>query len=180
MKRIRVPISGLISVSTSGTNLTEAMKVADPARTIRLQVIEGALSVEHQLDAVILHYFFGESHDRRAAFASLVLSSDWCSFAAKRKLIAHIINEQELLKGSEKNEFDNLMRKVMTTRDAFAHGRLSSDDKRVWLSYFAGIPQKQELTDEYLTEIETLLCEGVSKANALAVKIGAKKPAENS
>jgi len=59
MKLIRVPISGLISVSTSGTNVTEAMKVTDPARTNRLQVIEGALTVEHQLDAVILYYFFG-------------------------------------------------------------------------------------------------------------------------
>jgi len=50
----------------------------------------------------------------------------------------------------------------------------------VWLSYFEGTPRQQELTDEYLTEIEILLREAVSKAFALAVKIGAKKPAENS
>jgi len=46
MKLIQVPISGLISVSTSGTNVAEAMKVTDPARTNRLKVIEGALTVE--------------------------------------------------------------------------------------------------------------------------------------
>jgi hypothetical protein len=84
----------------------------------RLKVIQGALSVEHQLDAVITHYFFGSSHERRAAFESLVLKSDWCSFAAKRKLVTHIINEQNLLQGREKAEFDKLMRDVMSVRNA--------------------------------------------------------------
>ncbi len=180
MKLIQVPISGLISVSTSGTNVAEAMKVTDPARTNRLKVIEGALTVEYQLNAVILYYFFGASHEKRDTFESIVLNSDWCSFAAKRKLIRHIINEQKLLEGQAKDEFDKLIGKVMSVRNAFTHGRLSSDEKRVWLSYFEGTPRQQELTDEYLTEIEILLREAVSKALALAVKIGAKKPAENS
>jgi len=68
------------------------------------------------------------------------------------------------------------MKKVMSARNAFAHGRFSSDQEHVWLSYFEGTPRKQELTDEYLTQIETLLREAVSKAYALAVKIGAKRP----
>ena len=110
----------------------------------------------------------------------MVLGSDWCSFAAKRKLITHIINEQNLLEGGDKNEFDKLMRDVMSVRNAFAHGKLSSDDeRRVWLSFFSGTPQKQELTDEYLTEIETLLRVAFDKTFGLAVKIGATKPAEN-
>ncbi len=133
------------------------MNLAREARRNRLKVIEGALSVENQLGAVIEHYFFGSSHERRAVFESLILNSDWCSFAEKRKLITHIINEQKLPEGREKEEFDKLMRKVMSARNAFAHGKISSDDKRVWLSFFSGTPQKQELTDEYLTEIETLL-----------------------
>ena len=35
--------------------------------------------------------------------------------------------------------------------------RFSSDDKRVWLSFFEETPRNVELTDEYLTEIEGLL-----------------------
>ena len=143
-------------------------------------MIEGALSVENQLDAVILHYFFGPSHERRAVFESLVLGSDWCSFAAKRKLITHIINEQNLLEGGDKNEFDKLMRDVMSVRNAFAHGKLSSDDeRRVWLSFFEGTPRKVELTDEYLTKVETLLLLAFDKTSKLEVKIGATKLVEN-
>jgi len=109
----------------------------------------------------------------------LVLGSDWCSFAAKRKLITHIINEQKLLEGLDKQEFDNLIRKVMSVRNAFAHGKISSDDKQVWLSFFEGTPRKVELTDEYLTEVETLIRAGLDKTFELAVKIGATKLAEN-
>jgi hypothetical protein len=128
---------------------------------------------------VILHYFFGSSHERRAAFESLVLNSDWCSFAAKRKLITHIINEQNLLEGRNKGEFDKLMKDVMSVRNAFAHGKISSDDKRVWLSFFEGAPRKVELTDEYLTDIETLLRAAFDRTFALAVAIGATKLSEN-
>jgi hypothetical protein len=135
MKQIRVPVTGTAQVSTSGINLTEAINLAQEARRNRLKVIEGALSVENQLDTVIAHYFFGPTHERRRVFESLVLGSDWCSFAAKRKLITHIINEQKLLEGLGKQEFDNLIRKVMSVRNAFAHGKFSSDDKRVWLSF---------------------------------------------
>jgi len=178
MKQIQVIVTGTAHVSTTGINLTEAMKLSREARRNSLKIIEGALSVENQLEAVILHYFFGASHERRAVFESLVLNSDWCSFAAKRKLIAHIISEQNLLEGSNKNEFEKLMKDVMSVRNAFAHGRLSSDDKRVWLSFFEGTPRKEELTDDYLTKVETLLRKAFDKAFELAVKIGATKPTE--
>ncbi len=178
MKQIQVVVTGTAHVSTEGINLSEAMNLAREARRNRIKVIEGALSVENQLEAVILHYFFGASRERRAVFESLVLNSDWCSFAAKRTLIAHIISEQNLLAGSGKNDFEKLMRDVMSVRNAFAHGRLSSDDKRVWLSFFEGRPRKEELTDDYLTNIEALLRKGFDMAFELTVKIGATKPTE--
>ena len=179
MKQIKAVVTGVAHVSTAGINLAEAITLSQQARRNRLSVIEGALSVENQLEAVILHYFFGSSHERRAIFEALVLKSDWCSFAPKRKLILHIISEQSLLQGRDKNDFDKLMRDVMSVRNAFAHGRLSSDDKRVWLSFFEGAPRKEELTDDYLARVETLLRTGFDKAFEIAVKIGATKLAEN-
>ena len=126
-----------------------------------------------------MHYFFGASDERRGAFESLVLNSDWCSFAAKRKLITHIINEQNLLEGPDKSDFDKLMRDVMSIRNAFAHGKLSSDEKRAWISFFEGRPRQEELTDEYLANIENTLRVAFFKTLELAKKIGAIKLAEN-
>ena len=179
MKQIRVVKTAQTPVRTSGTNLIEAHKLTEQARVNRLQVIEGALTVENQLNGVILHYFFGASHERRAAFESLVLNSDWCSFAAKRKLITHIINEQNLLEGRDKSDFDKLMKDVMSVRNAFAHGKLSSDEERAWLAFFEGRSREEELTDEYLSNVENMLRVAFFKTLELAQKIGATKPAEN-
>jgi hypothetical protein len=49
------------------------------------------------------------------------------------------------------------MKDVGSVRNAFAHGKLVSDKKKVWLSFFEGRPQEQELTDKYLDKLETLL-----------------------
>ena len=178
VKQIQVIVTGTAHVDTDGINLAEAINLSREARRNRLKIIEGALSVEKQLEAVILHYFFGASHERRTIFESLILKSDWCSLAAKRKLIAHIINEQKLLQGSDKGDFEKLIRDVMSVRNAFAHGRLSSDDKTVWLSFFEGTPRKVELTDDYLTKVETLLRKALDKTFELGVKIGATKPTD--
>lgn len=179
MKRIQALVTGQVQVSTEGTNLIEAFALGKEARQNRLRVIEGALSVENQLDAVILHYFFGMSHEKRDAFKSLILDSDWCSFAAKRKLILHIINDMNLLQGTDKPEFDECLRKTMSLRNAFAHGKLSSDATRVWLSFFEGTPRKQELTDDYLTSVETTLRTAFDRVFALSVHIGATTLAES-
>jgi hypothetical protein len=109
----------------------------------------------------------------------LILNSDRRSFAAKRKLIGHIISEQNLLEEREKSEFDNLLRDVVSVRNAFAHGKFSSDEKRVWLSFFERTPREKELTDEYLAEIEKLLRVAFEKTFTLTQKIEATKPAEN-
>jgi hypothetical protein len=178
MKRIRVVFTGQMRGSTSGTDMTKAINLTREAEMNRLNVIQGALSVENQLDAVIAHYFFGSSHERRAA-ESLVLNSDWCSFAAKCKLIAHISSEQNLLEGREKSEFDKLLRDVMSVRNAFAHGKFCSDEKRLSLSFFEGTPRDKELTDEYLAEIETLLRVAFEKTFTLTQEIRAAKPAGN-
>ena len=61
MKQIRVAVSARVQVSTSDTDLVKGINLAREARRNRLKVIEGALTVESHLDAVILHYFFGAS-----------------------------------------------------------------------------------------------------------------------
>lgn len=175
MKQIKVLASGQVHVSTTGTNVTAAMDLSREARRNKAKVIEGALTVENELVTIISHYFFGTAHERKPTFQSLVLDSDWCSFAAKRKLINHIINELRLLEGNEKADFDKLLSEVMSLRNAFTHGTLSSDGERVWLSFFQGTPRKHELTDDFLTQVENTLRDAYEQSFALAQKIGAVK-----
>ena len=71
VKRISVVKTNQIPVKTSDTNLTEAIRLAEQAPTNRLQVMEGALTVENQLNAVILHYFLAH-HTKDKPFSSLL------------------------------------------------------------------------------------------------------------
>ena len=177
MKQIKVLTTGIAHVSTTGTNLTAVMELSSEARRNKAKVIEGAHTVENELETIITHYFFGHSQERKSAFQSLVLDSDWCSFSAKRKLIRHIVNELGLLAGEAKTQFEKLLSDVMSFRNAFTHGALSSDGERVWLSYFQGTPRKEELTDDYLTRVEATLFNAHQQAFALSKKIGACKQA---
>jgi hypothetical protein len=172
MKQIRVLVSHVVHVSTTGTNLTTATSLGEEARRNKAKVLNGALTIEKEVTRLLSHYFFGRSHERKTVFEALVLNSDWCSFAAKRKLIKHVIEEQHLLDGQAKNECDELLRRVMSIRNAFTHGTLASDDKTVKLSYFEGMPREQELTDEFLSDVETTMFKAYNCAQALAQKMG--------
>ena len=66
---------------------------------------------------------------------------------------------------------------VMSMRNAFAPGKFPSDGKRVWLSYFQGATCRKELTDDYLTAVETLLMKAFDNVSQPAVKIGATNSA---
>ena len=153
-------------------DLIEVRNLTDQARRNKLAVLEGALGVENYLSKMISHFFFSQNNDKKVTFDEMIINSEWCSFAVKRKLLIYIINKENLLQGSEKEKFDKDLHKVMSLRNAFAHGRLSSDGKTVWLSYFEGNPHKQELTDQYLIDVQSQLNSAWNCCFELAQKMG--------
>lgn len=173
MKQIAVLVGEHVTALTTGTNVLAATNLNKEARRNKEKILNASLTIENELAFIISHYFFGRSHQKKDAFEALILNSDWCSFAAKRKLIAHIIEEQLLLVGQEKSDFEKQLRNVMSYRNAFAHGIIRSDGVKVWLSFFEGKPRQQELTDEYLTVVEKTLNQTFNAVITLAQKSGA-------
>lgn len=157
MHELEIHLSNLFSGSSTIEDFGSVHPLIASARNNRVRVLEASLVVESCLRDVIAIHFFGLKHDRKSEFQSWILDSDWCSFAAKRKLINFIINERELLEGSEKNKFDGLLSRVMKTRNAFAHGKFIKEEERVYLKYFDQKEVSQELSDEYLRDIQNLL-----------------------
>jgi hypothetical protein len=146
--------------------------IMETAHKNRLSVIESALSVERILEEIIIRYFLGDSHDMVEAFESLILRADWCSFAAKRHLAIHLVKDKDLLGDRELRDFDELLGKTISFRNAFTHGRMYGDAKgRVFLSYFKGSPKDVEITDEYLTHVETTLQSASDKTTALLERL---------
>ena len=124
-----------------GVDLETLGDLGQRARENKIAIIECALAIENNLVRLISYYFFGPSHEKKETFIGLILHADWCSFAAKRNLVLHIVNECKLCKGSEKEEIATMLRDVMRYRNAFTHGRLISDGTTFWLSFFEVRPQ---------------------------------------
>ena len=132
----------------------DIMKPADENKSC---VLGAAGDIEQLLETIIANYFFGhgqENRNRRREFTELLLQSDWFTLNNKRKVVTYIINETGVIEGCDKNEYEKLLKNVISYRNAFTHGEMSTDGRRVCLRYFEGAPQEKFLDDEYLFKVE--------------------------
>jgi hypothetical protein len=163
MKEIKLPRAIVISAFNGPTeSITPELadQIMRPVEKNKLCILDVAFDIERKLDRIITYHFFQDKDENKIKsqeFQSLILKSDWCTYGSKRKLIIQIVHDLELLKGKEKDEYSQLLRKTMSYRNAFAHGEIAIDGRDVQLSYFEGEPKAKILTDEYLAEIETNL-----------------------
>jgi hypothetical protein len=77
------------------------------------------------------------------------------------------------LKGEDKRRYFESLAKVMQFRNAFAHGELQTDLQKVWLTFFQGSPKKEELSDVYLTQIESTMRFVEEKTFTIGAETGA-------
>ena len=93
-------------------------------------ILAAAQDLEIYFELIISNFFFGNENDhplRKQLFKDLILSSEWCSFSAKRQLILHIVGQYEIFEGKEKNKYEKLVPKIITYRNAFVHGTVIKD-----------------------------------------------------
>jgi hypothetical protein len=157
-------------------------EIMAPARENQLRVVEAAGIIEYVLETIINYYFFGDSPSNpecKIRFQSLVLSSDWCTFNVKRRLVMHIVNETDALKGKAKNDFDSDLKKAISYRNAFVHGTFSTDGRMVRLAYFEGTPRCEYLDDEFLQNVERAFTNCFNDVHRVAYATGAMKRCED-
>jgi hypothetical protein len=173
MKQITLPSSTRVHIphDGSGVDLQEVDTLKEISRRNKMAIIECGLAIEWHLELIIANYFFEPPETKKKLFEDIVLRSDWCTFSAKRKLINYIVNELELLTGKDKNDFDQLIINAMNIRNAFTHGRLSTDGKMICLGFFQSQPQTKELSDEYLMEVENTLFDAHKKTDLLLMAL---------
>jgi hypothetical protein len=144
-------------------NITNELldKLFEPIYKNKIKIFETTRSIERLLEQIIAEYFCGDfnetSKDYRNRFNNLILSSDWCTFASKLKLGLHIIEDLKLLEKKSKEEFEQLLRKTMSYRNAFAHGETSTDGRIVMLKYFEKKPMKKTLDESFFSTAEKTL-----------------------
>jgi hypothetical protein len=129
----------------------------DQAREIRRmsgRIISATSAIDQVIGEIIADTVFKEVVLHRELVLGSVLSSDWCTLAAKRKLLAIAIERFDLLKGAKKSELENRLKKITQYRNAFAHGTLAHNGETQELHYFEGKPMKAVLDEAYFETLE--------------------------
>ena len=159
--KITTPKSYVIeSFGEPHLEITDALidQLFSPINDNIISIFKTTSSIEWRLNKIISHYFYGPYNESqkllRDRFESQILTSDWCSFASKRKLLLHIVKDLKLLARKDQEEYSRQLRKVMSYRNAFAHGQTVTDGRVVKLRYFEGNPMEVELNEAYFKNVE--------------------------
>ncbi|MEH6651457.1 MAG: hypothetical protein V7707_15630 [Motiliproteus sp.] len=175
MKKISLPATNTISIPISLSYESEAdengmvyLGGVEPedisklsiARENGMHVIWSTVCLEKKLEEAITNFFFGKTNSptkRRNIFVNEVLQSSSFQFSFKKSLISTILQETEILKGKESSKIQGFLRKIMTWRNAFAHGSMTFDTKKgVLLNYYSGGHKTIILDEEFWNEVETI------------------------
>ena len=162
---IPIPLDGSAGADGNGEVYlgaigSDEISMLSTARENGMHIIWSTVCLEKKLEDTITDFFFGKTNfptSRRNVFVNEVLQSSSFQFSFKKSLISTIIKETEVLKGKESSKLQGFLKKVMTWRNAFAHGTLKFDTKNgVLLSYFSGGHQTLMLNEEFWNEVESV------------------------
>jgi hypothetical protein len=78
------------------------------------------------------------------------------------------VESRDLIEADGRGRLDQLLKKAISCRNAFTHGELEAERGRMFLSYFEGTPQRKELSDEYLKDVDDTLKAAVDATRKLA------------
>ena len=138
-------------------NSVELSKDAAQARENGAEIIWATISIEQQIEDIIVSYLFGSAVDnpKRAFFIHNILRTNSFTFAQKKKIAFKIMSDNHILKGKEKKETQDLLKNVMNYRNAFAHGSISVDvNYGCRLSYYSNGNKTFVLNDNFWDEVE--------------------------
>lgn len=150
-----------------------------PINYNKMQIFSSVATIEWIINKIISYYFYGPisplNQDFRSKFNSLILSSDWCSFGTKKKLIVHIVNELKLIDGKSKDAYTKLIQETMSYRNALTHGAISTDGRIVKIKYFEGKAKTVILNEDYFTNAEKTVDECYRITRDIATTLGIKR-----
>lgn len=150
MRNISLPVLYRATLPPTESDFDEAAELRKRAG----RITSAALAIEEIIVDIISRTLLEEVHKHQGLVVGSILKSDWCTFAAQRKLLSLAIEEFKLISGKPKTELEDLLRKVTQYRNAFAHGSLVHNIDAHELHYFEGTPRKVLLDDKYFEDLE--------------------------
>jgi hypothetical protein len=141
-------------------------------------VLSAGLYIERELEHIIGYYLYPPPAvtEQQRFFTDHILASDALTFAHKRRLAIALVDEKQLLVGKARDELDRILRRVMSFRNAFAHGDIVEQPEGTFLRYFEGARKTVELTDDYWDKIAEAFSVAESSLESVKNKLGMPRP----
>lgn len=179
MKQINLPSH--LFVQTTGLaplDIPSAAAQTNEAHENRKRVILCGLFVEREIEAIIGYYLYPDPvvSEQQAFVAGEILGSDAVSFNQKKRLMMSLVNKKKWLEGDAKADFERDLKRVISLRNAFAHGNIIVRDSTPVLEYFEGGQKKSDLTDDYWTRVEDQFNGVVKHIEAIKLAAGIPRP----
>jgi len=153
-------------------NLGIALANQEVARKNGMKILWAALTIENQFGEIISRYFFEKSKEKIKFFQNHILSSEWVTFNAKRKVLLALIKSKNLLEGKDKAQFEACSKRIISLRNAHTHGQIVEKSNGTFIAYFEGQPQEKELNDNYWDSVEKTFEEMGNLIKKIEEKIG--------
>jgi len=121
------------------------------------QVIWATSSIENTLEVIITNYLFNPIgfNNQRDFFVNNIIALGCFSFFEKKNVVCVLINEKNLLGGTDCTKLQEQLTNVMRYRNAFAHGKIIIDsNKGCVIEYFSGTKKSNILDDDYWNKLE--------------------------
>jgi len=121
----------------------------------RSDILHNTAHIETLLEQIILRFFVKGEDDKtkRDIFLNQILKANWCTFAAKMKLVKYLY--KDLWTSKEREKITQSIQKVIDIRNAFTHGELViQSDGHANLTWFKDTNRSRNLDNEFIDEIE--------------------------
>jgi len=155
MQPIMLPFHYIAELPAGEFNITESMDGIRGIRDRSARIIASTLAYEDMIVQILARSLFREVRENRFLVESLVLQSDWCSFAAKRKLLRETLANLKLTTPAVASSLDESLAHIMRYRNAFAHGTITAEGESYVLKYFESSPKRAVLDDSYWQKLES-------------------------
>lgn len=152
-------IDGRKFISFPKIDVSAGHKEVEIARDNGAQIVYGLLSIEHKINSILAEYLFGPTlgspKPQKDFFVNEILQSNKFDYSFKKELFIKIMNDHNLLIKEDRGILQENLKKIMTWRNAFAHGFLSADNlQECYLKYYSGGNKSIVLNDDFWTEVE--------------------------
>lgn len=158
--------------------LNEGMNIVFENKSLILMT---TYNIEASLESIIVRYFFNEKNAyndfKRETFSNQVIKSNWCTFAAKWKLVSHFCSEY--MSEKEIDPIKKLVYKAIDVRNAFVHGTITTQsDGFVTLSWFKEKPIHEVMDEKFIDETESTLKDCIEAIDKIDYILNPKKPGD--